>query len=94
MVDTDRQWIAERDAVPGLLRENRRNRELLEGERKKAREELAELVVRGYRVALSVAEMARGAGVSRETIHTMLREAGEPTWRDRSGARSEARDGE
>jgi hypothetical protein len=88
MSDTsDAQWIAERDAVPSLLDANRVRRDAADAERRAAREELRELVVRGYRVALTVAEMARRANVSRETVHVLLREAGQETWSERSERR-------
>jgi hypothetical protein len=95
MPDTrESQWIAERHALPGLLTENRNRRDAIEAERTAARNELQELVTRGYRVALPVKEMARLAGISRETVHGLLRESGVKTWRDRiSEGRKATKDG-
>jgi hypothetical protein len=82
--DRDRQWVRERGAVPELLEANRERRTAATAEVAAARDEMAALVVRGYRVALSVAEMSRMTGVSRETLHAVLREAGEPTWQEKA----------
>ncbi len=74
-MDTQK-WIDERDAVPAALETNRERRTQAEAEVQAARDELSNLLARGQAVALGVAPLARAAGVSRETAHRRLREAG------------------
>jgi Fic family protein len=59
------------------LHENRERRALAQQKIQEIRVELRDLLVRGSKVGLNVAEMARLAGVSRDTAHRFLREAGE-----------------
>jgi len=91
MSDTSRE--AEREIVSARLRENRARRGLLEEKTEEIRAELRDLLVRGSNVALDVAEMARLAGVSRDTAHRYLREAGHLSWRQRNTMRNEENDG-
>jgi Fic family protein len=91
MPDTSRQ--AEREIVSTRLRENRERRGLLEEKTQEIRAELRDLLVRGSNVALDVAEMARLAGISRDTAHRYLREAGQLSWRQRNAVHKEERDG-
>lgn len=91
MPDTSRK--AEREIVSARLRENRARRGLLEEKTEEIRAELRDLLVRGSNVALNVAEMARLAGISRDTAHRYLREAGQPSWRERNAMRKEENDG-
>lgn len=64
------------DEIMRAIVENRRVREEalleLEGER----EVMRALLIRGRAAGLSVSAMARAAGISRETAHKILREAG------------------
>jgi len=91
MPDTNRN--AEREIVSARLRENRARRGLLEEKTEEIRAELRDLLVRGSNVALDVAEMARQAGISRDTGHRYLREAGQLSWRQRNATRKEENDG-
>jgi transcriptional regulator of acetoin/glycerol metabolism len=56
--------------------ENRRVREEARLELEGEREVMAALVIRGRAAGHSVSAMARAAGISRETAHKILREAG------------------
>jgi hypothetical protein len=87
MPDTSRK--AERDIVSARLRENKARRGLLEEKTEEIRAELRDLLVRGSNVALDVAEMARLAGISRDTAHRYLREVGQLSWRQRNAVRNE-----
>jgi hypothetical protein len=91
MPDTRRN--GERGIVSARLRENRARRGLLEEKTDEIRAELRDLLVRGSNAALDVAEMARLAGISRETAHRYLREAGQLSWRKRNATRKEENDG-
>jgi Fic family protein len=73
--DTGRE--PEREIVFARLRENRERRVLLDEKTAEIRAELRDLLVRGSKMALDVAEMARQAGVSRDTAHRYLRQAGQ-----------------
>ena len=77
----EERWIAEREAVPAALEANRDRRARAEHELHAARQELQGLLARGQAVALGVAAMARDAGVSRDTAHRLLRDAGSRSWR-------------
>jgi hypothetical protein len=67
-------WEERATIVPAALRANRERREALEAELAACRAELAELLVRGRRVRLSVSRMCRLAGVGRDKAHQLLRE--------------------
>jgi transcriptional regulator of acetoin/glycerol metabolism len=58
------------------IAENRRVREEARLELEGEREVMAALLIRGRAAGLSVSAMARAAGISRETAHKILREAG------------------
>jgi Fic family protein len=89
--DTDRE--SERATVSARLRENRQRRALLAEKTVEIRAELRDLLVRGSKAALDVAEMARLAGISRDTAHRYLREAGHDSSRQRRALRKEDKDG-
>ena len=89
--DTDRE--SERAKVSARLRENRQRRALLAEKTVEIRAELRDLLVRGSKAALDVAEMARLAGISRDTAHRYLREAGHHSSRQRGLLRKEDKDG-
>jgi transcriptional regulator of acetoin/glycerol metabolism len=61
-------------AVSRLLTQNRRKREEAAARLDAARGELAALFNRGLDAGISIVEMARLAGISRETAHRMLRD--------------------
>jgi DNA-binding phage protein len=79
---TDR--FREPKEIERALAHNRRRREAAALELNGAREVLRALLVRGRAAGLSVAAMARAAGISRETAHKLLREAAPPRKRRRS----------
>lgn len=58
--------------------ENRRVREEARLELEGEREVMRALLIRGRAAGLSVSAMSRAAGISRETAHKILREAGKP----------------
>jgi Fic family protein len=89
--DTSRD--SERETVAARLRENRQRRALLDEKTLEIRAELHDLLVRGSKAALDVAEMARLAGISRDTAHRYLREAGQLSSRQRRALRKEDKDG-
>jgi hypothetical protein len=64
--------------IERALAYNRARREDARLELDAAREVLQALLVQGHRAGLTVAGMARAAGVSRETAHKLLREAQPP----------------
>jgi hypothetical protein len=70
--------------IERALAENRRRREETRLELNAEREVLRALLVRGSAAGLTVAAMARAAGISRETAHKLLREAGPPRKKGRS----------
>ncbi len=74
---SDTREEAEREIVSSRLRENRQRRALIEAKSREIRAELRDLLMRGSSVALNVAEMARLAGISRDTAHRYLREVDE-----------------
>ena len=88
---SDTREEAEREIVSSRLRENRQRRALIEAKSREIRAELRDLLARGSNVALNVAEMARLAGISRDTAHRYLREVDEVS--SRRAPREEAGDG-
>jgi len=58
------------------LGENRRVREETQTELEAEREVMRALFIRGRHAGLTVSAMCRAAGISRETAHKLLREAG------------------
>ena len=89
---SDTSWETEREVVSARLRENRERRGLLEEKTQEIRAELRDLLVRGSNVAVDVAEMARLAGISRDTAHRYLRETGQLSRRQRHAANKEEKD--
>jgi hypothetical protein len=70
-------WEERATIIPAALTANRERRRAAEAELAACRAELAELLVRGKRVGLSVSRMSRLAGVGRDKAHQLLRERGE-----------------
>jgi DNA-binding phage protein len=66
------------------IAENRRVRQEAELELEGEREVMRALLIRGRHAGLTVTAMTRVAGISRETAHKILREAGEPRSKRRS----------
>jgi hypothetical protein len=62
-----------REALAEALRASRERRKRADAERRAAAAELRKLVRRGVKLGMPVAELARLAGVSRETAHEALR---------------------
>jgi Fic family protein len=91
MPDTDRE--SERATISARLRENKQRRALLTEKTAEIRAELRDLLVRGSKAAFDVAEMARLAGISRDTAHRYLREAGQLSSRQRRALGKDDRDG-
>jgi DnaJ-domain-containing protein 1 len=73
----------ERGAVPGLLVANKERRQRAAAEAQAARQELRDLLLRGQAAAMDVSDMADEAGVSRDTAHRILKEAGSMSWRQK-----------
>lgn len=65
---------SETGAISRALAANQRKRERATAQLDEARHELRELLLAGRKAGLSVSEMSRQAGVSRETAHQLLRE--------------------
>jgi Fic family protein len=89
--DTNQE--SERATISARLRENRQRRALIAEKTAEIRAELRDLLVRGSKAALDVAEMARLAGISRDTAHRYLRETGQLSSRQRRALRTEDEDG-
>jgi hypothetical protein len=68
----DRQAQAQ-EALAEALRASRERRKRADAERSAAAAELRNLIRRGVKLGMPVAELARLAGVSRETAHEALR---------------------
>src|SRR5437016_1108069 len=84
MPDTMAYSLAEeRGAVDALLGANRDRRQAAAAKTNAAREELRGLLLRGQAAAMEVSDMARKAGISRETAHRILKEAGTMSWRQK-----------
>jgi transcriptional regulator of acetoin/glycerol metabolism len=66
---------AEQHTVSDALLDNRARREELGREIDDARQELQGLLVRGKADGLEVAQMAREAGISRETAYKLMRQS-------------------
>jgi DNA-directed RNA polymerase specialized sigma24 family protein len=76
------------EEIERALAHNRRQREAAQLELEGEREVLQALLVRGRIAGLTVAAMARAAGISRETAHKLLRKARQP--RTRGGTMASA----
>jgi outer membrane protein TolC len=74
MLEHGQEIAAARAEVGRLLSKNRKRRTRAASELDEAREELRDLLGRGDKLGLPVAEMARIASVSRETAHKLLRD--------------------
>jgi hypothetical protein len=66
-----------------LLDANRERRQTAAAEVAQAKLELRELLIRGQSAGMEIADMARRAGVSRDTAHRVLKEAGVMSWRQK-----------
>jgi transcriptional regulator of acetoin/glycerol metabolism len=102
MEELDRQWaeeqaerernLHEKEQILSDLGANRERRQRAEAELEAAREELGDLLAKGYAfrrwpITLDVSEMARAADISRDTAHRRLREAGSISRRERNRSR-------
>src|SRR2546430_4239737 len=65
--------------IRNRLERNRRRREKARAEVDKARDELAKLLAAGREAGPDVKGMSRGAGISRETAHQLLRRSSDAT---------------
>lgn len=74
---------AERVEVAALLVSNRERRDGAAREVSTAKEELRGLLLRGQVATMDVSEMAEAAGVSRDTVHRVLKDAGTMSWRQK-----------
>jgi transcriptional regulator of acetoin/glycerol metabolism len=72
----NRERFRDPEEIIRAIAENRRVREEARLELEGEREVMAALLIRGRAAGLSVSAMARAAGISRETAHKILREAG------------------
>jgi len=66
--------------VTTLLIANRGRRAEIAAEMDAAKQELRNLLVRGHAISMEIAEMSKHAGISRDTAHRILREAGTMSW--------------
>ena len=73
----------EQQTFVAQLRANRERRVNVAVEANAAKQELHELLLKGYAARLEVAEMARNAQISRDTAHRILKEAGVLSWREK-----------
>jgi hypothetical protein len=73
--------------TPGTLAadlgKNRARRDELTTQLNAAKQELRSLLQRGQELSMEVSEMARHAGVTRDTAHRILREAGTMSWKEK-----------
>jgi hypothetical protein len=79
----DNSWIEERGAVIAHLEANRDRRHKAELEVSGGRDELRTLLFRGQAAAIEVADMAEAAEISRDTAHTILKEGGVMSWKQK-----------
>lgn len=89
---SDTSWPEEQGRVGALLAANREKRHAAAAQLNAAREELRGLLLRGQAAAMDVAEMADQAGVSRDTAHRALKEAGTMSWRQKQAWAAEVMD--
>ena len=68
-----------------LFARNRAERDDLSNGLEAAKQELRRLVLRGRSISMEVSEMSNLAGVSRDTAHRIIREAGAVSWKDKQG---------
>jgi len=71
------QRFRDPDEILRAIAENRRVREETQSELDAEREVMRALLIRGRHAGLTVSSMCGAAGISRETAHKLLREAGE-----------------
>jgi hypothetical protein len=83
MSDRLTDWAIQRNALPTALEANRERRARAEAEVAAARDQLRALLASGSKLGFDVTQMARSAGVSRDTAHRLLRDAGVPSWSGR-----------
>src|SRR5439155_860664 len=70
-------------ALTALLIANRREREAIATQLNAAKEELRSLLLRGHAISMEVSEMSKQAGISRDTAHRIIREAGTMSWKQK-----------
>jgi transcriptional regulator of acetoin/glycerol metabolism len=70
------QRFRDPDEILRAIGENRRIREETQVELDAERDVMGALLIRGRAAGLTVSAMARAAGISRETAHKLLRQAG------------------
>jgi hypothetical protein len=87
---SDTQFAEERGAVLSLLEENRERRKRAVEEVDAARKQLSELLLRGHAAGMEVAHMATSAGISRDTAHRTLKDAGSLSWKRKQDFAAEA----
>jgi hypothetical protein len=80
---SDTNWPEEQGVVAALLAGNRERREAASRELDSAKYELRTLLWRGQAAAMDVADMADEAGISRDTAHRILKEAGTVSWKQK-----------
>lgn len=80
---SDTNWPEEQGVVAALLAGNRERREAATREMDSAKDELRRLLWRGQAAAMDVADMAGEAGISRDTAHRILKEAGTMSWKQK-----------
>src|SRR5437867_4072314 len=81
---SDRDWAEEHGQVAALLAANRERRQDLAAQASAAKEDLRGLLLRGQAARMEVADMAEKAGISRDTAHRILKEAGTMSWKQKS----------
>jgi hypothetical protein len=75
MPDSHQRFRDPEEIIRAIV-ENRRVREETQSELDAEREVMRALLIRGRHAGLTVSAMCRAAGISRETAHKLLREAG------------------
>jgi hypothetical protein len=69
--------------LTALLIANRSQREAIAAQLSAAKEELRSLLLRGHAISMEVSEMSKQAGISRDTAHRIIREAGTMSWKQK-----------
>jgi hypothetical protein len=70
-------------ALAALLIANRNQRAAIAAQMSAAKEELRSLLLRGHSISMEVSEMSKQAGISRDTAHRIIREAGAISWKQK-----------
>ena len=69
--------------LASLLLVNRKERESIGAQLTAAKAELRSLLLRGHAISMEVSEMSKQAGISRDTAHRIIREAGTMSWKQK-----------